>query len=177
MKNLSVMIEKKYKRRITPDRAAQAIVEFAIVLPLLVVLTLGVIEVGRVVFIYAAVTNASREAARFGSAIGFDDDTYYRKYQYCSAIRETAKRTSFLVALQDSDVKIEYDHGPTTTAFDTCPVGVTRDTTIVVKAGQDRVVVTISAEYSPITTLLPLEARIIESSSARTILGYAEVDP
>src|SRR4030095_776329 len=43
---------------------AQAIVEFAIALPILMALLVGILEVGRMVFIYSAVNNASREAAR-----------------------------------------------------------------------------------------------------------------
>ena len=170
-----MIIEKIRQKRRAPGNPAQALVEFAIVLPILVVLVLGILEVARIIFIYAAVTNASREASRFGSAIGFEDTTYNLKYQYCSAIRGTAKRTSFLVPLQDSDITIEYDHGPGTSAFDTCPVGVTRDTTIVVKTGQDRVKVTITTNYSPITKLIPIGTRPITSSSARTILGYAKI--
>ena len=62
---------------------AQAIVEFALVLPILMVMLVGIFEVGRLLFIYTAVTNASREAARFGSALGYDDDGYH-KYKDCA---------------------------------------------------------------------------------------------
>src|SRR5512140_2513143 len=127
---------------------AQAIVEFAIVLPILLMLLIGLFEFGRMVFVYSAVTNASREAVRYASAIGFSDSTYYRQYQYCSAIRNVAKRYAFLMNLQDSDIVIEYDHGPGTAAFDTCPNGVVSDKTIVVKTGQDRVKVTVTANYT-----------------------------
>ncbi len=176
MTNEETVIENMLQPKIRKERA-QAIVEFAIVLPVLIALVLGILEVGRLAFIYAAVTNASREAVRFGSAVGFEDNTYYLKYQYCSAIREKAKVSSFLVDLQDSDVVIVYDHGPGTTAFDTCPVGTVRDTTVVINTGQDRVAVTVSANYSPLTNLIPITSQTITSSSARTILGYTEVGP
>jgi hypothetical protein len=42
---------------------AQGMVEFALVLPLLLVLVYGVIEAGRLLFIYSATQTASREAA------------------------------------------------------------------------------------------------------------------
>ena len=42
--------------------------EFALALPILMLIIYGVIEAGRAVFMYAAVNNASREAARFGSS-------------------------------------------------------------------------------------------------------------
>ena len=43
---------------------AQAMVEFAIAAPILFALIIGIFEVGRMIFIYSAVTNASREAVR-----------------------------------------------------------------------------------------------------------------
>jgi Flp pilus assembly protein TadG len=171
------MIKKLIRSQKNSKKNAQAIIEFALILPFLLALLIGILEFGRLVFIYAAVTNASREAVRFGSAIGFEDNTYYRKYQYCSAIREVAKVSSFLVDLQDSNIVIEYDNGPGSPIFDTCPVGVVRDTTIVVNTGQDRVKVTVSANYSPLTKLLPISSQTITSSSSRTILGYAQVGP
>jgi Flp pilus assembly protein TadG len=154
---------------------AQAMVEFALILPFLVALIIGIIEIGRVMIIYASVTNASREASRFGSAIGFNDTTYYRKYQYCSAIRDAAKRSSFLANVQDTNIVIEYDHGPSTSVFDTCPSGVTKDTTIVVSTGKDRIKVTVTATYNPITSLIPISSKTITSVSARTILGFVNV--
>jgi Flp pilus assembly protein TadG len=51
----------------TPTRSfrrGQSLVEFALVLPLLVMVVFGVLELGRVFFAYIAITNASREGAR-----------------------------------------------------------------------------------------------------------------
>lgn len=165
------------QKRKKSSRRAQAMVEFAIALPVLLLLLLGIMEVGRVMFIYTAMTNASREASRFAAAVGFNDNTYYKKYQYCSAIREAAKNSAFLMNLQDSNIVIEYDHGPSTAVFDTCPSGVANDPTIVVKDGKDRVKVTVSADYLPLVKLIPISARTITSSSARTILGFTQVGP
>jgi len=160
-----------------PGARAQAMVEFAIVMPLLLALLIGIMEFGRMVFIYTAVTNSSREAVRFASAIGFNDNTYYRKYQYCSAIRDVAKRYAFLMNLSDSNIVIEYDHGPGTSVFDTCPSGTTNDNTIVVKTGTDRVKVTVNANYSPMTKFIPIATRTFKSASARTIIGNVDVGP
>ena len=46
------------------DRRGAAVVEFAIVAPLLVLLIFGIIEVGRLVMVQQILTNASREGAR-----------------------------------------------------------------------------------------------------------------
>ena len=55
--------------KLNTDQKAQGMVEFALVLPILLLLVLGIIEAGRLLFYYGVVTNASREAARFGSAV------------------------------------------------------------------------------------------------------------
>lgn len=170
-------VKSLFQKQNKPGYRAQAMVEFAIAMPVLFLLLFGIIEIGRVLFIYTAMTNASRESSRFASAIGINDNTYYKKYQYCSAIRAAAKNSAFLMNLQDSNIVIEYDHGPGTAVFDTCPSGVANDPTIVVKTGTDRVKVTVSADYVPLVQLIPIGARTIISSSARTILGFTQVGP
>src|SRR5215210_6677124 len=88
----------------------QAIVEFAIVLPILLVMLFGILEVGRMIFIYSAVTNASREASRYGSAVGLGDDGYH-KYRYCAGIKEIVEQSAFLIDPADLDIDIRYDKG------------------------------------------------------------------
>src|SRR6266545_2337009 len=101
------------------NEQAQAIVEFAIVLPILLVLLVGILEVGRMIFIYAAINNASREAARYASAWGLSDNGVTKKFNDCAGIREMARRSAFFV---DLDITIAYDTGPdtATTPFDYC---------------------------------------------------------
>jgi len=163
----------------TPYRAqkmqaarAQAIVEFALVLMILMMVLVGILEVGRLMFIYAAVNNASREAARYASAIGLDDSGN-AKYQYCDGIRNMAERSAFFTPLT---ITISYDHGPGTGSFNTCDGSV--DTGVVINTGTDldRVHVTVSANYSPMVRLIPISSRTITSSSARTIFGYLDLD-
>ena len=55
------------------DHRGQAIVEFALVLPLLLILLFGVIDFGRALQTYITINNASREGARLG-AINPDAD-------------------------------------------------------------------------------------------------------
>ena len=75
------------------ETRAQAMVEFAIVLPILLVLLFGIIEVGRIIFIFSSVANASRQAARYGAASGQINNVTY--YQDCDGIREIHHRRSF----------------------------------------------------------------------------------
>ena len=171
---LDKIFPKKFK---LPPTRAQAMVEFAIVLPILLVLIMGIIEVGRMIFVYAATTNASREAARFGSAIGFDDTTYYPKYQYCSGIRTAAKKYGFLLNLQDSNIAIAYDQGPSSSPVTTkCAAGMTNDPTVAITMGKDRIVITVTKSYTPLTKLLPIPSRNFVSTTARTIAGNINVD-
>lgn len=44
----------------------QSLVEFALIFPVLVVILLGIFDLGRVVFAYNSLTNAAREGARLG---------------------------------------------------------------------------------------------------------------
>jgi len=50
----------------TKTRNGQSLLEFAQVLPLLLILTFGIIEFALILYDKAVITNASREGARFG---------------------------------------------------------------------------------------------------------------
>lgn len=52
-------------------------VEFALILPVLLLLTFGFIEFSVLLFDKAVITNASREGARFGIVYATDDDGVY----------------------------------------------------------------------------------------------------
>jgi hypothetical protein len=45
----------------------QTLAEFALVLPVLLLIAIGLLDVGRIVFSYTAMTNAAREGARLAS--------------------------------------------------------------------------------------------------------------
>ena len=162
-----------------PGARGQAIVEFSLVLMILMVVLVGILEVGRLMFMYAAINNASREAARYASAIGRDTDPdtgiTSEKYKFCTMIEKMAKRSAFFTPLT---ITIAYDHGPNTSSFDTCiPNSDGIDTGVTINSGTnvDRVSITVSADYSPMLTLIPISPRTITSSSARTILGYQDL--
>jgi Flp pilus assembly protein TadG len=150
---------------------AQAIVEFAITLPILLALLVGILEVGRMLFIYSSVTNASREASRYASTIGRDDSGYYA-YKYCEGIREKANKSAFLISL--SSITINYDTGPGTASIGICDQVSGEDADISVDTGH-RVEVTVQADYEPMVRLIPISSRTFTSSSARTFLGLVEL--
>src|SRR4051812_6299853 len=64
----------RHRRR--PPRRAAALVEFAVVLPLLVTLVLGCVDFGRFASTHIAVTNAARAGAGYGCVNPWTSVTY-----------------------------------------------------------------------------------------------------
>lgn len=154
-------------------KRAQAMVEFMLVIPVLIALLYGIIEVSRLIFIFASVANASRSAARYGAGTGeFDGMTYY---QDCEGIRATANRSAILTEFDD--INITYDRGVTPDGeqipvldidpspdADTCPI----DDNII--RNGDRIIVQVSASYEPILPIINIEPVEVVSANARTFL-------
>lgn len=61
-------------RKLLRSKKGQALVEFAIVLPLLLVILTGIIQFGLVYFQYFVVSNATREGTRLASLGGTNDE-------------------------------------------------------------------------------------------------------
>lgn len=59
---------------ITKKTSGQSLVEFALILPLLLLLILGAMDIGRIITTKIAVTNAAREGANFISRNALADD-------------------------------------------------------------------------------------------------------
>ena len=57
----------KWGRRMRRSERGQNLIEMALLLPVLIMITIGVIDMGRAYHHYIIITNASREGARFGS--------------------------------------------------------------------------------------------------------------
>ncbi len=162
------------KTRPTDSHRAQAMLEFALVLPILVILLYGIIELSRLVFIVASVANASRQAARYGAGSG-EPNSGVTYYQDCDGIREVANQSAILTEFEE--INITYDRGVTAEGeqipildidpspdADTCPI---EDN--VIRNG-DRIIVQVSASYQPILSLNNIESLDIVSANARTFL-------
>lgn len=148
-------------------------VELMLTLPLLLMLLYGTIEVGRLIFIFSSVANASRQAARYGSASGDVNNVSF--YQDCEGIRDVANQSAFIIEIDE--INITYDRGlfpdgtqiPITgidpdPSVDSCPI---KPDTI---RNGDRIIVQVSATYEPIISLLPIQPFEIVSASARSFL-------
>ncbi len=146
-------------------------VEFALVLPLLLLVTFGVIEIGRLLLIYSAVSTASREAARYGAAAG-NVGGGVPHYKDCPGIVSAAKRIGTLGSIQDGDVSISYDHGPGTSqisssceALDSASVNL-----------GDRVIVQVQSTYQPILPLVNVYTFPISARTSRTIIKDVHIE-
>ena len=148
---------------------AQAMIEFAIALPVLLMLLIGIMEVGRMMLIYTMVVNASRDAVRYASAVGEGDDGFL-KYKNCAGIKKAAKDSTYnFVVLSDSNISISYkDENGASAGICDQPSG--EDPHITVDS-EYRVTVTVSATYTRLVALIPIPSRTITSTSTRTILG------
>ncbi len=122
-------------------RNGQSLVEFALVLPIFLILVITAMEVGLAVYTYIAVYTASREASRYAAASGsLASGTLY--YQDCDGIR--AKATKILPGVT---VDIAYDTGHNTTKqTGLCPVTTSKSNVNLVLG--NRVVVTASKNIS-----------------------------
>ena len=68
----------KLARFVRSDRGA-AMVEMALVLPILILLFLGMVDFGRALVLYNNLANAAREGARYGSAMVNPDTVLIRQ--------------------------------------------------------------------------------------------------
>src|SRR5687767_10195268 len=73
------------------SRKGSALVEFAVVLPLLVLIILGIIEFGRAMMVLETLTHIAREGARRGALSGTSSDEIK---EYVTGLIDTAKLPS-----------------------------------------------------------------------------------
>ena len=147
-------------------------VEFALTFPIFLMLVYGIFEVGRMIFMYSAVLNASRDAARYAAASGVNEDGV-QFYRDCDGIKSRAERVSGFVDLSATDaIMIAYDHGPVTGAedevispFASCPLA----SGTKLNYG-DRVIVKIDTTFEPIAPIPHLTEIPIVASTTRSVV-------
>jgi hypothetical protein len=151
--------------RIFKMEKAQTMVEFALVFPLVLLITYGLIEFGRMIFIYTSVTSAAREGARYGTAAGGSTP----QYADCAGIQDAVRRTAFLITIPNSAITISYDSGPGTATKSNCPPPLDGSNPSHIILG-DRVVVSVNVPYSPVIKFLGLGSFPMHSYNARSIM-------
>lgn len=154
---------------------AQGMVEFALVLPILLLLILGIIGFGHLFFVYSATVSASREAARFGAAVGVTQNDIPH-FQDCNEIRAAAIRAGLFAGVENTanSVNISYDKGPGTTATDpltSCPVNGTGPD---VELG-DRIIIQINIQYNSIVPIANIPSFPLTATTRRTIVRSLQI--
>ena len=157
----------RIKRKIASmkTKRGQGLVEFALVIPILLSMMFGIFEMGRAMWVYTAVANASREAARYGSSVSNNDEDTPR-YLDCAGIRAAAKRVGAVGNVGDAQITISYDRGPGTASLGSCPV--LEDDILL----GDRIVVQITGSFEPAAAipLFDFPTLNVNSVTRRTIL-------
>jgi len=81
----------------TAVRRGQTLVEFALILPIFLLILLGLFDLGRAIYAYSTISNASREAARLGIVD-----------QVEAHLRQEALDASVSLAVDPSQVDVEF---------------------------------------------------------------------
>lgn len=153
----------------------QAMAEFALTIPVFLLLVFGIIELSRFFLVYSSVFTAVREATRYGSSVG---DEGIPNYLDCSEIAETAVRTGHFGGVQKGDVTISYqredkDEDPPWKIVAICyengsePINVEGGKEYTHTLG-DRIYIEISTDYKSLLGVVP--DLTVNASNGRTIM-------
>lgn len=154
---------KRWTNKIKNKQYGQAMVEFALTLPIFLLAVIGVIELSRFFLVYSSVYTASREAARYGSSVGDGGVTHYMD---CDGIRQVAQDTGFFGGVNTTNVNVYYEAKPGDTPV-TCPSDVPLGYRLVVEA---------QADYTPLIAGFVLPDGItVSATNGRTIMKEVEV--
>jgi Flp pilus assembly protein TadG len=148
------------------NHKGQAMVEFALAFPILLLIMLIIIELGHMLFYFGSVYAAAREGARYGAAV--DDTGGSAKFADQVGMRAAAKRVSFVTGLTDGQIVIEYD----------CGVGEAKTLTIPNCTGGDmlRVSVQVNTVYESIVPFPPVPDIPLSSTVVRTVVQDVSVE-
>lgn len=134
-------LRKKQMR--TKEHRGQSLVEFALALPVFLLIVFGIVEFGMLIFSVAVVNGSAREGARYGAAKGVNN-----QYYNCSGIESAVTGTGNLIGMTAANVNITYDDGAGTTHAFNCPTLATYGGSLI-EAG-DRVIVEVAYVYNPL---------------------------
>lgn len=144
----------------------QGLVEFALIMPVFLLLVLGIVEFGRMMITFSSVSTASRDAVRFAVSVG-EASTGIPHYQDCLGIRDAAKKVAVFA---DPTILIAHDSdGPGGAApVEYCLVGTSVDPIEIALGTQ--ISVTVTDIYDPLVPIVQIPNIPISSETARTVL-------
>jgi len=107
----------RWMKKIKNKQYGQAMAEFALTIPVFLLLIFGVIELSRFFLVYSSVYTASREATRFATSVGSGTT---KNYLDCEAIANRAVSSGSFGGVQIDDITIFYESSPGTIVA-SCP--------------------------------------------------------
>ncbi len=135
----------RLRRRLASRSAGQALAEFALVLPLIVLLIFAAIDFGRAVYIYNTMANSARQGARVAAvnqrATSSDCDPLNRTNW---SIKRCATLAAISIDVQSKDILIAY--APSDPTKDTCTTKLINPPCIAS--------VTVQYDYTPLTPII-----------------------
>lgn len=150
----------------TAKERGQSLMEFALVLPILLLVFMAIFDFGRILFLYSQVMNGAREGARYGSVTGPNEAN--PQFRQCNNIRNAVLQ-GFGLPIAPDQILIEYDDGVTLHSFTCNPSSPPAANALGLG---DRIRVTVTTSYGFITpgmsNLFP--DMTLSFTSARTLL-------
>ena len=119
------------RHRSSGKMKGQGLLEFALIVPALLMLLFGIVDLGWMVFNYSQLYNALREATRYGSVSGFITPPQMER---CEDIKNQIVRGAGFSGVTASQVTVWYDDGraiPNTQVEPTVPPSASPDHNIV----------------------------------------------
>jgi hypothetical protein len=93
------------------DNRGQELVEYALLLPVLLLLILGTADFGMTIFAYNSIANAAREGARAGvPPSATEDDIIAATVGRTGGLNLTADNITVIAATDEITVEVIYDH-------------------------------------------------------------------
>jgi uncharacterized repeat protein (TIGR01451 family) len=142
-----------------PGRKGQGAVEFALALPIVLFVVMGIIDFAYLFANFTSVTNAAREGARYGATQPKDG----------LGVAVSAHQKLLLASVEGAQISLAYDSGPNTELF---------TDTDQIRIGESRIVVTVTQDLPTITPVFHAiwPAFHMEAGAARTIVSLGEVE-
>lgn len=109
----------QYSRAPGRRRRGQGLVELALILPILLLVLMGIIDFGWMIFNYSQLFNSLREALRYGTVTGYGTTPQYLQ---CAEIRRRITELAASSGVKAADIEIVYDDGRPISDYTTAKV-------------------------------------------------------
>jgi Flp pilus assembly protein TadG len=147
----------------------QALTEFALVMPILLLVLMAVIDFGWAIFNYAQLYNSLREGLRYASVPG--EKASSPQYKNCSGIKSRITALAGSSGVKSTNITITYDTGSTATQVGTCTTSFAQSGSRDVQNG-DRIVINVNLNLQFLTPIMrPFASNglLINLTASRTL--------